>query len=167
MSEKKSTEVEIIDAPMLSKAGLDSTVWDEDAVKALIAESGLTAEDVVFLGDAFPIVDKNELVGVPLMFIQWQFGDSQNYGTEYVQVKAIRLDKGEPVGIFDSGTGIRAQLSEVTDARFRWNRENPDSKQKAPFNALHVEKGLTRSDYAAHTNKLGVTVPAGTTYYLG
>lgn len=130
--------------------------FDPANIDAFVEALGLTQEDLVFNGDPYPIVeDKTELVDVPLFLVQWDFGFSQRFQADYVSAKAIRLDTGEKCTIFDSGTGIYAQLDKVTNYRMRQGHA-------AVRQGLSIGKGLQKSEYPANDQR-----PAGTTFYLG
>lgn len=131
----------------------DSTTLSE-AVQIRLAELGLTIDDVTYKQE-YPIVDKASLVGVPFYIERWRFGLSKNFAHEYVSAEIIRLDNGLTGTLFDSGSGIYEQMSDISDKRER---------QGKPANeALYCPEGLTVSSYAADADK---GRPAGTTYYL-
>lgn len=132
-------------------ASFDAT---PEGVKAFIESLGLSASDLEYQGDPYPLAEKAELVDVPLFFVQWDFGFSTNFSHEYVNVKAIRLDTGAKVSIFDTGVGIFEALNQVTDHRI-------EQGLSAVRQGLQVAGGLRRSDYPATDTR-----PAGTTYYL-
>lgn len=109
----------------------------------------LPADEV--LGNGFTVIsDKNVLVGVPMILLEWRFNDGDQ--GKFVSVSAVaRTELGmKKVIVNDGSTGIMAQLSAYT------NKTGKDG-------GLVVKKGLRRSDYVADT-------PEGpknaTTYYL-
>lgn len=157
---KKSGEITPLgtEEAILTSAELNNLATDETSLLALLESWGLTGSDLL-IGDAYPLADKNDLIDVPLMFVQWKFGTSDQYGTEFVQIKAVRTDTGERMSIFDSGVGICATLHELSDLRY--------DAGKPAYNGAMVPKGLRRSDYSAKTNDKGEVIrPAGTTFYL-
>jgi len=152
----ESTEVEPFDRDdtgfVVSADVLDH--FDPSNIDAFIEALGLTEEDLTFEGDPYPLADKSDLVDVPMFFVQWDFGYSDNFQVDYVSAKAIRMDTGEKVTVFDSGTGIYQQLNRITE--FRMKQGHAAVRQ-----GLRV-KGLRKSDYPANGER-----PAGTTFYLG
>lgn len=128
--------------------------FDPANIDAYIEALGLTEEDLTFEGDPYPIADKNDLIDIPLFFVQWNFGYSTNYQADYVSAKAIRMDTGEKVTIFDSGTGIYRQFDNITNYRIKQGHA-------AVRQGLKV-KGLRKSEYPANDER-----PGGTTFYLG
>jgi len=130
--------------------------FDPANIQEFVEALGLTQEDLLFQGDPYPIVeDKTALVGQPLFLVQWDFGFSDNFKTDYVSAKAINLSTGEKCTIFDSGTGIYRQLDRVTNYRKKQGHA-------AVRQGLSVPKGLTKSEYAGNDER-----PAGVTFYLG
>lgn len=130
--------------------------FDAASIPAFIEALGLTPDDLIFQGDPFPIVeDKSTLEDVNLFFVQWSFGFSDRFKTDYVSIQAIRLDTGEKLTIFDSGTGIYQQMDRITNYRMR-------NGHAAVRQGLSVPKGLRISRYEANDER-----PAGQTAYLG
>lgn len=131
---------------------------------------GVVVESASDYGTGFKVVeDKASLVGVDLLILQWNFHEG-DYGTDpFVAAEAVTKN-GDKVVIVDGGTGIRAQLQQVTATRVAKNAPNAQA-------LLKVEGGLTRSDYWRNTDtgdkanrvpdgaKKGEWEPA-TTYYL-
>lgn len=147
---------EIIEA-QLDTQGLNTLATDERSILALFEEFGLTADDLI-IGDAYPLADKDDLLDVPLALIQWKFGVSQNFGSEYVQIKAVRLDTNQKVGIFDSGVGIYGALNDMTEARIKAG--------KPAYNGAVIPRGLTKSEYPPLMDGAVMVRPGGTTYYF-
>lgn len=158
----KNTD-EIVPAEYLEKSLLENFPTTPDEIRKYIESIGLTAEDTVFRASEYDLTDKNDLVGAPLFIVQWRERVSAEYGTPYVIVHAIRTDTGEKVVFVDGGTGISESLMSETV-----KREEKGLSGLALRSALSVPKGLTRSDYDAHTSPTtGEMIPGGTTYYLG
>ena len=155
-----AVEAERATAARMTNTELNSIETSEEALTRLSLEWGLTAEDLL-IGDEYPLVaDKDELVGVPLFLVQWKFGVSQNFGSEYVQAKAVRLDTNAKIGIFDSGVGIYGALAELTDKRI--------ADGKPAYNGAAIRGGLTKSEYPPKFDEsTGEMIrPAGKTYYF-
>lgn len=125
-----------------------------DAALALVQDT-LGAVDVASdeLGDGFAILDdKAKLVGVPSLFISWNFNIG-DYG-EFVSAMVVaRNESGAPLKVIlnDGSTGIYKQLSDYT-------------AKTSKMGGLFARQGLRRSDYT-YTDKDGKTAPA-TTYYI-
>lgn len=153
---------EIIPAEFMSKDMLESFPTTPDEIRAYIESIGLTTEETIFRASEYDLADKNDLIKTPLFIIQWREKMSEDYGSIYVIVHAVNTETGEKVVFVDGGTGIAAQLIEVTAKRADAGVSGP-----ALRSALLIPKGLVRSDYDAHKNAAGDVIPAGTTYYLG
>ena len=148
---------EVIEAQLTNRELMEISA-DEQSLRELIESWGLAPSDLI-IGDAYPLAEKDDLIGVPLALVQWKFGTSRNFGSEYVQIKAVRMDTQSKVGIFDSGLGIYGALNELTDARI--------AAGKPAYNGAIVQKGLTKSEYPPKFDENGVMVrPAGVTYYF-
>lgn len=120
-------------------------------------------ESISDYGDGFEAVqDKSDLVGVPLILIEWRFGTSDKYYNdkgelaEYVIVRAMTAS-GHKIFFSDGGTGIYAQLRRVTDSRVAAG--NVERSQCG----LGVRAGLVRSEYTTVID--GKKTP-GETFYL-
>jgi hypothetical protein len=125
----------------------------DDAV-ALAAETvGEIANAADELGDGFAILsDKNKLVGVPCMFLSWNF-NLGDYG-EFVSAQVVaRTESGGVLKVIvnDGGAGIYQQLSDFT-------------AKSNKLGGLFARHGLRRSDYTYKDEK-GKDTPA-TTYYI-
>lgn len=118
------------------------------------------------IGDGFELLkDKSRLVGVPLMFLQWNFAEgdyTREDGTkgEFVAARVaaqnVRTGNVDKYIIVDGSTGIYQQLREFTDSH-------------GVNGGVMVARGLRRSEYMAKVAnpKTGVVEdqPAET-YYL-
>jgi hypothetical protein len=107
------------------------------------------------LGDGFAEVEKDALVSVRCILVDWTFHVSDKFTrngqpTEWVRVRGIDQN-GRKFWFADGGAGVYAQLRKLTDRTGK--RE-----------ALYVHDGLVRSDYT-YTDEKGDTSPA-TTYYI-
>lgn len=124
-----------------------------DSVKALLGDKVATASD---LGSGFAVLDtdqKRRLVGVPLLFLFWQFNNGKQ--GDFVSAHVVQYDpRGQIVGKFvinDGSTGIMEQLREFT------NRTGQSQ-------GMFAERGLRASDYT-YTDDDGIDKPA-TTFYI-
>lgn len=106
------------------------------------------ASDVVGDGADF-IKDKNLLVGVPFLVLEWKFVVDEKTNREYVNVHIMGGD-GRRARFNDGSTGVYAQLKKVSD--------------EMGVMGIQVKGGLRRSDYVKDM-KDGSRTDA-TTYYL-
>lgn len=142
------------DEGFMKRDALES--FDPKNIAAFLTDLGLSPEEVAYRSSEFTAVDKNDLTGVPLFFIEWEHKPSVQYGGLYALVFGIRLDTNEKIVFADGGVGISQQLMEVTA-----DREKRGYDTTGQTHGLHVQNGLRRSDYEANDVR-----PAGTTYYL-
>ena len=108
------------------------------------------------LGDGFGEIDKADLVGKRLVFVDWSFHVSDKYTrnsepTEWVRVRGITVEGNRKFWFSDGSEGICRQLRDLT---------NRTQKREA----LYCHDGLSRSDYT-YTDANGDTSPA-TTFYV-
>lgn len=108
------------------------------------------------LGDGFTVLSREQksmLVGVPLVFMEWDFYEGK-FGRPFVAVRVVAKLPGGATGkyiINDSGAGICEQLAKYT-------------KETNVTRGLFARKGLTRSDYKTTDND-GNEID-GATYYI-
>lgn len=120
-----------------TKAELDTPTTFE----ALIADSGLSSEDLTFLGSPYRVLsgaEKKELVNRPFGLRAWRFATGDM--GEYVICYAIIQGTNEHVILTDGSTGILAQLNAVTTDRIK--KGHP-----TPLENLIVVNGLRVSEY--------------------
>jgi hypothetical protein len=134
---------------------------DIKSVKDYLAAAQISLADIPaaadVLGEGFVELrqlEKRRLVGVPLLFLDWKFVDSDKFATggeanEFVYVKILTMDDRK-YAIVDGSAGIARQLREYTD----W------SNTTGP---LMVHKGLTESQYETEDTK-GNKIQASTFY---
>jgi hypothetical protein len=153
---EKTTETKAVDIP-----GMRSPEFDADALAGItsfddalaLATETLGADNIVRadeeIGDGFILLEKKDsLIGVPLMFLGWDFhmGD---FG-EFVSAKVVTKD-GRKIILNDGSSGLYKQLAEY-------------SAKKKRMGGLLVPNGLRKSDYEYEDEK-GEKRPA-TTYYI-
>lgn len=95
-------------------------------------------------------LDKNTLVGVPLVITSVEYRDGNN-GNEYAIVKGFSKPHGA-FSFLDGGKGICAELQA--------------HEAKGGGYPLPINNGLSRSDYPEKKMDDGSTRPAGTTFWL-
>jgi hypothetical protein len=128
---------------------------DFEAAVNLVNETyGSLVDAQVEIGDGFHILtreQKERLVGLPMILMQWKFADSDygDSGSFFVTVRCAVKHHDGSMGKYifsDGGTGVAKQLYEFTHRTSRTG-------------GIVLKKGLLRSDY---TNEYG----PGTTMYL-
>lgn len=131
-----------------------------DSALALLSETSGTVDSFDDYGNGFTILpteEKNRLIKVPFVALQWRFHNGDN--GEFVSVEIVTKG-GEKLVVNDGSTGIRDQLKAVTDRRIKRGADAVSAHTN-----LYVSQGLRRSDYQ-YTDSDGKAKNA-TTYYLG
>jgi len=128
--------------PEIDWAKIDNIADARAAMKLVVKSS-----DVIGDGAEF-ITDKNKLVEVPFLVLDWKFITDEETQREYVNVLIMGVN-GDKARFNDGSTGIYAQLKQVS--------ENVGKV------GIEVKQGLRRSDYIKVIN--GKNEKA-TTYYL-
>lgn len=124
----------------------------DDALRLTADELGGIANVGDELGNGFAILDKKDsLIGVPCVFMSWNFNEG-DFGPFVSAQVAARSESGgvRKLIVNDGSTGIYAQLSAYT-------------KRTGKMGGLMARAGLTRSDYE-YTDSEGKTRPASTFY---
>lgn len=116
-----------------------------DSFEAAVALAKETHGDLAIasqeLGDGFTLLgksDKSRLCGVPLIFVQWQFAQSDFVDKatgekgEFVVARVVTKDGGKFV-LIDGGFGVAQQLREFTE-------------RTGKHGGLVVERGLRKYD---------------------
>lgn len=135
---------------------LKADSWD--AILALVAEKTHAANAHDELGDGYDLLkDKNRLVGVPVLFVQWDIrvGDYENNGvkSEYVSAHvAVQTTRGlQRYIVNDGSTGMSQQLVDY-------------SNRTGQFGGLYAPRGLRKSEYEYTDPATGKVTPAETFY---
>ena len=111
--------------------------WD-DAMRAVVGYVDSIEDASREIGDGFSVLPtdrKHILIGVPLMFTEWNFYQGEN--GEFVAARAIAQQDGGGIRklvINDGSTGICEQLREY-------------SKRTGRYGGLLVRHGLRKSEY--------------------
>lgn len=126
--------------------------------QALAALGSVTdIEDWNDYGTGFDILDnKDRIVGVPFVILEWRFTESKQYGQTFVSAVCVD-EKDNKFIVNDGSTGIYSQLRMVTDKRL-------SEKRAYPQTGLVCRKGLRKSEYTVE-NEDGKNIEAAT-YYL-
>ena len=133
-----------------------------EAALAALDAAGVAYESISDYGTGFFVVDKERLVTVPFVILEWRFNESkEHYDANNMPLvfvsAAVVTEGGDKFIINDGSTGIRQQLQAITARR----REN---NHATPQNGLVVPHGLTVSQYL-YTDASGKSSTART-YYL-
>lgn len=126
----------------------------EDAARLAQEQLGATVVSSESLGDGFTLYeDKEDLVGLPMMFISWSFsqGDFGSFVAARVLVQYPGNAEAQKYVITDGSTGIYQQLKDLA--------ERGDGPQ-----ILMAPRGLRKSEYT-YTDDKGEKRPA-VTYYI-
>jgi len=123
-------------------AKIDNLADARAAMKLVVKSSDVLGDGAEF------ITDKNKLVEVPFLILDWKFIVDEETQREYVNV-LIMGASGDKARFNDGSTGIYAQLKQVSD--------------NVGKVGIEVKQGLRRSDYVKVIN--GKNEKA-TTYYL-
>lgn len=133
-----------------------ASITDFDSAVALINSKGIKPKDISDYGSGFEVVtDKNTLVGVPFIILEWHTNKSDYDEKGYLSATLITKD-GRKLVLNDGGTGIPVQLAEIAAARTADGDPNPTA-------SLICAKGLRRSDYE-YVNDKGRKATASTFY---
>lgn len=128
--------------PDIDWAKIDNLADARAAMKLVVKASEVLGDGAEF------IQDKNKLVGVPFLILDWKFIIDEDTEREYVNVLIMGAN-GEKARFNDGSTGIYAQLKQVS--------ENVGKI------GIEVKQGLRRSDY---TKVINGKNEKATTYYL-
>ena len=120
----------------LSDEALAGITSYEDAVRA-INEAGGKIESAADYGNGFAVVEKETLIGIPLLLIEWRFNEGDN--GDFVSVEALTKN-GEKVVFNDGSTGLRDQLHLITTRR-------EEAGVASPQMGLLCPTGLTAKTY--------------------
>lgn len=117
MVTKKSAEQESAPGAEVEKPAINWGQIDtmQDAHAALEAAYGAVLSSSKLFGDGSDFIrDKDMLVGVPLMILDWRFITDEETGREYVNVLVMN-QQGNKARFNDGSTGVYEQLKSVTE----------------------------------------------------
>lgn len=156
-AEQGTTElVKATNVPAVMNDDALTSIGTLDDALRMLTESGVATESIADYGNGFTVCnDKNVLVGQAFVIVQWRFNDG-DYGEAFVSANIVTED-GRKLVLNDGGTGIRAQLQQVTTKRLSDNAANPQA-------GLLCKRGLTKSEYN-YESAPGKWTPA-VTFYL-
>ena len=140
--ETESTSAELEAPSLYSEDEIKGLTSFGDAVALANEKGGIT--DGKDLGIGLEVVEKEQLVGVEMILLEWRF-NSGDFGP-FVSVTAMTKDNRKLV-FNDGSTGIFSQLEEIADTGKTGN--------------IYLRKGLRKSTY---DNPQGEG--KSTTYYL-
>lgn len=125
-----------------------------DSALAALENAGIGYESISDYGTGFSVTDKEKLVGVPFIALEWRF-NTGDFGS-FVSA-AIVTKTGQKLILNDGSTGIREQFQMVSAKRSADGHKSPQA-------GLMVPNGLSVSNYN-YTDEKGEVRPART-YYL-
>lgn len=148
----KNDDNTAVAVPQFRDSDLQQINTFDDAL-ALIQEQygqgGVISADEV-LGNGFALLtNKDHLVGVPFVFMKWQFNQGK-YQDDFCTALVVTVNNQKYI-VNDGGSGICRQLKEFTEVSGRQG-------------GMAARKGLTRSDYTFEDEN-GKETPAST-YYI-
>jgi hypothetical protein len=138
----------------LSDVGLPESY--QEAFKALEALGGTVEHAADVLADEWPLVEKESLVNVPFILMQWAISNPETSENGQYLVARGMTKEGARFRISDGGTGIKDQLISLTQRRMR-------DGHAAPNTGLLCAKGLRVSRYDTK-DAAGKTIKAETFY---
>jgi len=109
-----------------------------DDALALFEQEGIDSLDDY--GAGFQVVDKDTLVNVPMVLIQWVFRYGREFGSAMVVGFGVTKNNERVIFTDGSETGIRRQLEDVTKARVARNHPNPQA-------GLVIKRGVKRDEF--------------------
>ena len=109
------------------------------------------------LADEWPLVEKDSLVNVPFLLVQWAVSNPESSENGQYIVARGMTKENQRFRISDGSTGIMQQLVSLTVGRM-------EAGHPAPNSGLLCEKGLRKSDYKT-TDAAGKEINA-TTFYI-
>ena len=121
----------------------------DDARRILESTYGAILDSSRIFGDGSEFIkDKERLVNVPFLVLEWKFITDEKTGNEYVNV-LIMNGQGNKARFNDGSTGVYAQLKQVT--------------QEYGVIGLQVKNGLRKSEY---DKEVDGKMQKAVTYYL-
>lgn len=131
-------------------------ISDFASALSALENAGVAYNSISDYGTGFTVIDKEKVVGVPFVVVEWRFNASALNDDGFVSA-AIVTKHGDKFIINDGSSGMRKQFREITDRRNA-------AKHPTPQNGLLVPGGLTVSNYE-YEDSDGKRRPART-YYL-
>lgn len=131
-------------------------------IRAFTDELGLQVFHASDLGDGFTLLKSSEkdlLVERPTVIVGWSFSSSEEYGGEFVSLRAVVMERNGSYSKYivnDGSTGIYEQLKMIS-------REHPDAQ------VIMANRGFRKSVYTVPVQdpETGETVQKkSTTYYI-
>lgn len=111
-AEQDSAPSSEVETPAINWGAIDTM---QEAHAALETAYGAVLSSSKLFGDGSEFIrDKEKLVGVPLMILDWRFIVDEETGREYVNVLVMN-QQGNKARFNDGSTGVYEQLKSVTD----------------------------------------------------
>ena len=147
-----STTIQI---PQISESQLRSIVTFSDAISLAESVYGAVALSSEVLGDGFTLVEKDKLLGVPFVLIDYTVHtsttnfDENGEGLKFVTVRCV-TQEDKRVAFNDGSTGVARQLRDLAAREI--------------YGGIYVQNGLRASEYEVTDDKGRKS--SATTYYL-
>ena len=144
-----------IQVPQISESQLREIVSFSDAISLVESVYGAVARSSEVLGDGFTLVEKDKLVGVPFVLIDYTVHtsstnfDENGEGLKFVTVRCV-TEEDKRVAFNDGSTGVARQLRDLAVREI--------------YGGIYVQNGLRASEYEVTDTKGRKS--SATTYYL-
>ena len=144
-----------IQVPQISESQLRSIVSFNDAISLAESVYGAVALSSEVLGDGFTLVEKDKLLGVPFVLIDYTVHtsstnfDENGEGLKFVTVRCV-TQEDKRVAFNDGSTGVARQLRDLAAREI--------------YGGIYVQGGLRSSEYEVTDDKGRKS--SATTYYL-
>ena len=144
-----------IQVPQISESQLRGIVCFSDAISLVENVYGAVALSSEVLGDGFTLVEKDKLVGVPFVLIDYTVHtsttnfDKNGEGLKFVTVRCV-TEEDKRVAFNDGSIGVARQLCDLVVREI--------------YGGIYVQNGLRASEYEVLDAKGRKS--SATTYYL-
>ena len=144
-----------IQVPQISESQLRDIVCFSDAISLVESVYGAVALSSDVLGDGFTLVEKDKLVGVPFVLVDYTVHtsktnfDENGDGLKFVTVRCVTKED-KRVAFNDGSTGVAQQLRDLAVREI--------------YGGIYVQNGLRASEYEVLDAKGRKS--SATTYYL-
>ena len=144
-----------IQVPQISESQLRGIACFSDAISLAESVYGTVALSSEVLGDGFTLVEKDKLVGVPFVLIDYTVHtsstnfDENGEGLKFVTVRCV-TQEDKRVAFNDGSTGVARQLRDLAAREI--------------YGGIYVQNGLRASEYEVLDAKGRKS--SATTYYL-
>ena len=144
-----------IQVPQITQSQLQNIVSFSDAISLVESVYGAVALSSEVLGDGFTLVEKDKLLGVPFVLVDYTVHtsktnfDENGEGLKFVTVRCVTKEDNR-VAFNDGSTGVAQQLRDLAAREI--------------YGGIYVQNGLRASEYEVLDAKGRKS--SATTYYL-